>query len=114
MVVELGQAVDILMARVVVGRIISEHHQFDALKTHDPVGLGPAAIIANAHAHHAAKGAPDAETQVAWLEIALLQMLVGEAFLRLGMARPMHLPIFPDDIARTVDQDRSVKSTLAT
>src|SRR6202046_2878541 len=113
MVVELSQAVDILVPCVVIRRVVSEHHQFDALKAHNAVGFRPSAVVADAHAHHAAESAPNAEPEVSWLEIAFLQMLVGAPVLGLGMARKVHFTIFPDDGARAVDEDRSVETTLA-
>ena len=39
------------MAGVVVRRVVAEHDHLDALQAHDAVGLGPAAVVADAHAH---------------------------------------------------------------
>ena len=113
MVVELGQAVDVAMAGVIVGRVVAEHDHLDALQPHDAIGLGPAPVVADAHAHDAAEAAPDAEAQIAWLEIALLQMLMSAVRLRLGMAGQMDLAVFADDVAVAVDEDRCVEAALA-
>src|SRR6202162_2739376 len=112
MVVELGQAVDVGMARVVVGRVVAEHNHFDALKAHHSIGFRPAAVVADAHAHDAAEGAPDPETVVARLEIALLEVLMLAVRLRLRVAGEMDLPIFADYGAVPVDEDRGVEPAL--
>lgn len=91
MAVELGQAVDIAVAGVIVRGVVAEHDHLDALQAHDAISLGPAAVVADAHAHDAAETAPHLEAVIAWLEITLLQVLVRAAGLRLGMAGQMHL-----------------------
>src|SRR3546814_6430163 len=58
-----------------------------ALQRHDAIGLGPAPVVAEAHAEDAAHRAEHRESQIARLEIALLQMLEGPRRLVLGMAR---------------------------
>src|SRR3984885_3003057 len=85
---------------MIIRRVVAEHDHFDALQSHDAIGLGPAPVIADAHAHNAAKRAPNRESEVARLEVALFQML--EASLRLGIGVPgqVHFAVFADDAAR--------------
>src|SRR5215203_3476735 len=65
------------LLRVHRRRVEAEHDELDALQAHDAVGLGPAPVVADAHADDAAEHAPDREAEVARLEIALLEMLMG-------------------------------------
>ena len=62
--------------------------------------------------HDAAEGAPDPETIVARLEIALLEVLMLAVRLRLRVAGEMDLPIFADYGAVPVDEDRGVEPAL--
>jgi hypothetical protein len=90
---------------MIVRRVVAEHDHFDALKSHDAISLGPAPVVADAHAHHAAQGAPNRESEVARLEVALFQML--EASLRpvIGVPGQVHFSILADNAARLVDQN---------
>ena len=112
-VVELREAVDVLVAGVIIGRVVAEHDHLDTLQSHDSVGLGPPPVVAYAHAHDAAECLPHFEAVVARLEVALLEVLVGPAGLRLGMAGKMHLAVLSDDVAGAVDEDRGVEAPLA-
>ena len=107
---EAGQPVDIGVAGVVEGGVVAEHDHLDALQAHDPVGFGPAPVVADAHAHDAAESPPYAEAEIARLEIALLQMLVNAPRLRLGMAGQVHLAVLSDDLAVAVDDDGGVEA----
>ena len=40
---------------IVHGSVVAEQHHLDALEPHDMVGLGPAAVIADAHANEPAE-----------------------------------------------------------
>ena len=97
------------LLRVDRRRVEAEHDHLDALQAHDAIGLGPAPVVADAHAEDAAHGAPDRKAEIARLEIALLQMLVGALRVELGVAGQMHLAVLADDRAGSVDQDRGVE-----
>ena len=56
-------------------RVVATKDQFDALHAHDTISLGPAPIVADAHADISAEGAPDRKSQIARLEVTLLEML---------------------------------------
>ena len=93
--------------RIVHRRVVADHHHLDALQAHDPIGLAPAAVIADRHPHHAAECVDHTEA-ASRLEIALLQMLKLAPRLVLGVAGQMDLAVFRDDRAALVDQDRRV------
>src|SRR5581483_11065233 len=78
-------------------------------QAHDAPGLGPAPVIADAHAEYAAHEAPHREAEVAGFEVALLQVLVAALPVELGMARQMHLAVLADDGAAAVDEDGGVE-----
>ena len=90
-------------------RVVAEHDEFDALQSHHPVDLRPAAVVADAHPHDRALVLPDVEAEVAGQEIALLQMLEGAGRVVFGMAGQMHLAVLADDLALAVRQDRGVE-----
>ena len=110
---EARQPVDVGVTRVVQRRVVAEHDHFDTLQAHDAIGLRPAAVIADAHAHHPAEAAPDTETQIAGFEIAFLKMLVGAVRLRFGMAGKVDLAVLADDLGVPVDEDGGVEAALA-
>src|SRR5437016_7900210 len=97
----------------IVGRgIVADANQFGTLQAENAPGLGPAAIIADHHAHDGmaqvwacAKGG---KSQVAILEITLFKLLVARAGTRLDRARQMHLAIATENFTVAIDQDRSV------
>src|SRR6266436_6342385 len=74
------------LLRVDRGRVVTERDKLDALQPHDPVGLGPAAVVADAHAEDTAKCPPHRKAEIARLEITLLQMLEAALRVILGMA----------------------------
>ena len=73
--VEQLQVLGLGVILVRVRRVVAEHQQLHALQRHDPVGLRPAAIVADAHAHHPPVEVPDREAEVADLEVVLLEVL---------------------------------------
>ena len=89
-------------------RVVAERDDLDPLQPHDPVGLGPAPVVADAHADDGVHEAPDPEPLVADIEIALFEVLERRLRQVLGMPRQMDLAIAPDDAARRIDQDRGV------
>src|SRR5262249_21752004 len=76
-------------------------------------GLGPTAVVADAHAEDAAHHAPDLEALVADLEVTLLQVLERRLGQVLGMTGQVDLAVAADDLALGVDQDRGVEPTCA-
>ena len=93
------------LLRVDRGRIEAECDQLDALQCHYPVNFGPSPVIADAHAEDAAHEAPDRKAEIAWLEIALLQVLMGALRVEFGVARQVHLAVLADNRPCAVDQD---------
>jgi hypothetical protein len=93
------------LLRVHRRRVVAEHDELDPLQAQHPPGLGPAAVVADQHAHDPAHGAPDGKAEVARLEIALLEMLEGAFGVELGMAGKVDLAVLADDPAGLVDQD---------
>ena len=96
--------------RVVHRRVVAEQDHLHALEPHHAVGLGPAPVIADAHAEQPAEGAPDRPAEVAHVEVALLEVLEGAPRLVLRVAGQMDLPVLADEAARLVDQDRGVEA----
>src|SRR5438128_6577314 len=109
-VVEIRQEVVLGRRRIVHRRVVAEEDHLHALETHDPVRLGPAAVIADAHAHEPAEGAPHAPAEVPHVEVALLQVLEGPPALVLGMAGEVGLPALAHDAPRRVNQDRGIEA----
>src|SRR5690606_16149136 len=83
-----------------------------ALERHYAIGLRPATVVADGHADLAAKRVPDIETEIADLEIFLLQMLDRKLCTVVGMARQVDHGGFADAPARLVDQDGAVEIML--
>ena len=96
------------MVDVVRWRVIAERDQLDPLQAHHPVALGPAPVVADHHADHAAERTPDRKAQVAYLEVALFEVLERDALAMIGVAGQMDLAILADDLAVRADQDRGV------
>ena len=96
--------------RVVQRRVVAQQHHLDILQAHHAIGLGPAAVVADAHAHVAAERPHDREAEIADLEVALLEMLERPLGLVLGMARQMDLAVLAHDAAVALDQDRGVET----
>ena len=89
-------------------RVVAEQDQLDALQAHDAIGLGPAAVVADQHADDRIERPPDRKAEVADLEVALLEVLEGDALAVVGVARQVHLAVLADDLAVRPDQDRGV------
>src|SRR3984893_6559280 len=89
-------------------RVVTEHYHFDPLQAHHAVGLRPSAIVADAHADDSVERPPRAKPQVAYVEVALLEML--ERILRpmVGMPGQMDLAVLADDAGLAIDDDRGV------
>ena len=109
-VVEHGQVV-MFRRGVVHRRVVAEQDHLGPLQAHHTIGFRPAAVIAQGHAHHAAKAPPDAEF-AARLEVALLQMLEGAPRLMLIMSGQMDLAVLPDYGAVLPHQDRGIETAL--
>src|SRR6202008_2592156 len=77
------------------------------LQRHDAIGLGPAAVVAEAHADDAIEGAEYREAEIAGIEIAPLELLHGARH-RVGSAREMDLAVLADDRPRLVDKDARI------
>src|SRR5882724_13299202 len=92
--------------------IVADADQLNTLQAENAPGLGPAAIIADHHAHD--RMAPgrtcpkSGKSQVAIFEIAFLKLLVARAGTRLERTRQMHLAIATENFAIAVDKDRTV------
>lgn len=99
---QIVKVVEVVASRIVgivLGRVVAEQHHFDALQTHDAVGFGPAAIVADAHANDAAKGSPHIEAQVAHFEVALFEVLKGAMGFIFGVTRQVDFAVLADDAA---------------
>src|SRR5216683_928164 len=89
-------------------RVVAERDDLDALQPHDAVGLGPAPVVADAHADDRILYAPYPKTLVADVEIALFEVLERRLGEMLGVPRQVDLAVAPDDMPRRIDQDRRV------
>ncbi|MNL09606.1 hypothetical protein D3C87_1303730 [compost metagenome] len=105
---EIRQAIHRAVAGMVIGRVVAQHNELRALQRHYPIGFWPAPVVAQAHAHHAAKGIPYGKTQVARFEVTLLQMLGVAAGLRLHMPGQMDLAVLADDFPVRADKNGRV------
>src|SRR5581483_6939919 len=81
----------------------------DALQAHHAIGFRPAPVVTDRHPENARHRAPDRETGIARLEIALLQMLERTIGIELRMSRQMRLAIFADNLRRAVSEDAGVE-----
>src|SRR5690606_37085556 len=113
MVVMSRQVPWLAQAPVSGGRVVTHHDQVHGLQAHDPVSLGPAAIVADAHADTHVARVEYRKAQVAHLEVLLLQVLYGIAVLRLRIARNVDLAILADDGAVAVHQNAGVELAIA-
>src|SRR5882757_11394590 len=91
------------------GRVVADQHHLDALQAHDAIGLRPPPVVADRHAKYTAKRAPDVETEITRLEVALLQMLKGALGIKLRMARQMNLAVFSDNPGGFIREDAGVE-----
>src|SRR5258708_20091232 len=90
------------------GRVVADQHHLDALQAHDAIGLRPPPVVADRHAKDTAKRAPDVETEITRLEVALLQMLERAFCIELRMTGQMNLAVFSDDPGRSVREDPGI------
>ncbi len=97
--------------RIVHGGVVAQQDHLRALQAHDAIGLGPAAVVAQGHAHHPAKAAPDIE-RFSRLEVVLLQMLECAPWFVLGMPRQMHFAVLADDLPVLAHQDGCIEAAL--
>src|SRR5882762_3285428 len=91
------------------GRVVADQHHLDALQAHDAIGLRPAPIVADRHAKDTAERAPDVETEITRLEVALLQMLECAFSIELRMTRQMNLAVSSDNPSGSIRQDAGVE-----
>src|SRR5680860_1186182 len=91
--------------RVCRRRVETDEYHFNTLQPHDPVGFGPAPVVADAHADDAAERAPYPETGIARLEVFLLQMLEGAFRIKLVVAGQVGLAVRADNRTFPVDED---------
>src|SRR5207249_3426411 len=108
MVVEAREVILLGRRRVVDRRVVAQQHQLDALQPHHPVGLGPAAVVADAHADDGAAVPRDGPAEIAHLEVALLEVLERAPRLVLGVAGQVDLAVLEDAAAARVDEERRV------
>src|SRR5258705_9597739 len=87
------------------GGVVTDQHHLYPLQAHDAIGFRPAPVVADRHAKDAAERAPDVETEITRLEVALLQMLKGAFCIELRMAGQMNLAVFSDDRGRSIRED---------
>jgi hypothetical protein len=85
-------------------RVVAQHHHLGALQRHHAVGLGPAAVVAQAHAEARTHGVEHAKAQVAHLEELLFQVLEGRLGLVVRVARQVDLAVLADDGAGTASR----------
>src|SRR6266699_1120247 len=89
-------------------RVVAERDDLDPLKPHHPVGLGPAPVVADAHADDRILHAPHPKALVADVEIALFEVLERRLWQVLGVPRQVDLAVAPDDMPGRINQDRRV------
>src|SRR5882724_10490831 len=93
--------------RIIGRRIVAEADQLDALHAEHTPGLGPAAIVADHHAHDGTAplraGPERGKSQVAIPEIAFFKLLVARAGTRFDRTRQMHLAITAENAAFAID-----------
>ena len=110
LVVEPRMLVVVGRRRVVQRRVVPQHHHLDVLQAHHAIGLGPAPVVADAHAHVAAERLEHRKAEIADLEVALLQMLERPLGLVLAMAGQVDLAVLAGDAAILFDDDRGVET----
>ena len=110
--VEHPQVCRLPVVDVHLGGVVAEHDHLDALEPEDPVGLGPAAVVADAHPEDPAEGLPHRETEVADLEVALLEVLERRFGQVVGVSGEVDLPVLPDDLP-AVHENRGVEVAMA-
>ena len=94
------------------GSVVAEQDHLHALQAEHPVGLRPAAVVADAHPEDPVKGAPHRKPEIADLEVALFEMLERRFGKVVRVSGEMDLPVFRKDLT-AVHQDRGVEATDA-
>src|SRR5204862_5138501 len=107
-VVEDPQVLGLAVVDIFDRRVVAERDDLYSLQPHDPTGLRPAPVVADAHAHDGVLHAPYPEALVADIEVALFKMLERRLRQMLGMAGQVYLAVAPDDASVGIDQDRGV------
>ena len=95
---------------VVRRRVVSQHHHLGALQAHNPKGLGPTSVVANAHPHAGAHSLPHLEALVSHVEIFFLQVLKRRRWFVVVVPRQVHLAVATHGQALAVDDDGGVKA----
>src|SRR5699024_4256072 len=111
-VVKLGETVNVVVATVVGGGVVTQQNEFGPLQRHGAIGFGPAAVIAQAHAHPALEGIPYRKAVVAGFKVAFFQMLGLAAGLGLIVAGQVDLAVFAHRVALTVHGDGGLVASL--
>lgn len=91
-------------------RVVAQHGELGALQAHHAEGLGPAPVVADAHADPRAERLPDLEALIANLEVLLLQVLERRLGLVVRMAGQMDLAVAADDVRLVVHQYGGVEA----
>src|ERR1700733_2212518 len=104
MVVKRFQGIELIRIPESDGRVVPEQYHLDPLQAHDPVGLRPAPVVADAHAEDPAERPPHREAEVPDFEKALFKVLSG-TIKHLGMPGQIYLAIFADYPTGLVNQD---------
>ena len=92
------------IGRVVDRRVVSDHHQLDALQPHHAVRLGPPAVVAQRHPHHTVERPPHTETVGRLLEVAPLEVLERTPRLVVLVAGDVHLAVVGHDRPVALDE----------
>ena len=107
LVVEQRQIIVLRRGCVVYGRVVANKDHLRALQRHDAVTLGPAAVVAQRHAHGAAKGL--VHTKVfAGCEVTFFQMLEFAPGLVLEVTGHVDLAVLAHNLAALVHEDGGV------
>jgi hypothetical protein len=83
--------------RIMYRRIVTQNEHLCAAKSGLTIDFGPPSVVADCHAYLAAESLNRIEVVVAWLEIALFQVLKGAPGLALTVSRQMNLAITAND-----------------
>src|SRR6185369_171368 len=95
-----------------IGCVVTQQDDLGPLQSQHPVGLDPAAIVANAHAHDAAECSPDGKAKIADVKIQLLQVLERMLGMEFRAAGEMNLAVLAYDLAVRADEHAGVVATL--
>src|SRR3546814_12670565 len=109
MAVEIREMAELRQLGEEARRVVAEQDHLRPLQRHDAVGFGPAAVVAEAPADDAVHPPSHRESQIARLEIALLEMLQVTRLLVLYMAGTLHRAVLADSLASAVNQNGTVQ-----